>query len=122
VEEVLLNLLSNARHAVEHRQTIESDSYQPCVRVTTATANHFSNCNGVGLVVEDNGTGISSDVTNRIFDPFFTTKDPDKGTGLGLSICKSIIESFHGRIQFTTEENQGTRFEIMLPKCTDQDG
>ena len=119
MEEVLLNLLRNARHAVEHRQTIEGDSYQPCVRVTTA--NHFSNCNGVGLVVEDNGTGISADVANRIFDPFFTTKDPDKGTGLGLSICKSIIESFHGRIQFTTEENQGTRFEVMLPKCTDQD-
>ena len=120
VEEVLLNLLSNARHAVEHRQAIEGDSYQPCVCVTTA--NHFSNCNGVGLVVEDNGTGISADVANRIFDPFFTTKDPDKGTGLGLSICKSIIESFHGRIQFTTEENQGTRFEILLSKCSDQDG
>lgn len=119
VEEVLLNLLSNARHAVEYRQANEYNAYQPCVRVVTA--DHRDDRHSVRVVVEDNGTGIPGDVTDQIFDPFFTTKDPDQGTGLGLSICKSIVESFHGRIRFDTVENQGTRFEIIFPKFTEKD-
>ena len=119
VEEVILNLLSNARHSVEHREAVEGDTYQPCVRVITR--NQINDRGEAVVVVEDNGTGIPAHVADKIFDPFFTTKDPDKGTGLGLSICKSIVESFQGKIHFVTTENQGTRFEIMFPKCTHQE-
>jgi signal transduction histidine kinase len=120
VEEVLLNMLSNARHAVEHQQEMEGDTYQPCVRVITL--DRYDDRNEVCVVVEDNGGGIPADAADRVFDPFFTTKGPDQGTGLGLSISKSIVESFHGRIRFTTEKDRGTQFEIVFPKCTEQDG
>ncbi|BBO72530.1 hypothetical protein DSCA_64600 [Desulfosarcina alkanivorans] len=115
VEEVLLNLLTNARDSVEHRATIENGVYQP--RILVATGVHNGGVKEAFVVVEDNGIGIPANAAEKIFDPFFTTKDPDKGTGLGLSICKSIVESFQGRIHFATTENQGTRFEIVFPEC-----
>ena len=114
VEEVIFNLLSNARHSVEYKKEIAGEAYNPCVRVTTAKVNE--NCREeMVLTVTDNGTGIPGDVAGRIFDPFFTTKAPDQGTGLGLSICKSIVESFHGQIRLVATETRETSFEIRFP-------
>jgi signal transduction histidine kinase len=115
VEEVIFNLLSNARHSLGKKKETAGDEYRPCVRVITRKIA----ANGrdvVTLKIADNGTGIPGHAAEKIFDPFFTTKDPDKGTGLGLSICKSIVESFQGQIQFDTAENEGTSFEIVFPK------
>jgi C4-dicarboxylate-specific signal transduction histidine kinase len=115
VEEVIFNLLSNARHSLGKKKETAGDEYRPCVHVITRKIA----ANGrdvVTLKIADNGTGIPGHAAEKIFDPFFTTKDPDKGTGLGLSICKSIVESFQGQIQFDTAENEGTSFEIVFPK------
>jgi len=115
VEEVIFNLLSNARHTLGKKKETAGDEYKPCVRVTTGKAT-VSGRDVVTLKITDNGTGIPGYAAEKIFDPFYTTKDPDKGTGLGLSICKSIVESFNGQIQFDTVENEGTSFEIVFPK------
>lgn len=118
VEEVILNLLSNARHAVEERRTTEDKSYHPYVCVSTSKHCESESPVAAVLVIDDNGNGIDKNVADKIFDPFFTTKAPDKGTGLGLSICKSIIESFEGTIEYICTADKWTRFEIRLPLCT----
>jgi signal transduction histidine kinase len=115
VEEVIFNLLSNARHSLGKKKETAGDEYRPCVRVITRKI-AVNGRDDVTLKIADNGTGIPGHAAEKIFDPFFTTKDPDKGTGLGLSICKSIVESFQGQIQFDTAENEGTSFEIVFPK------
>ena len=115
VEEVIFNLLSNARHSLGEKKETAGDEYRPCVRVITRKI-AVNGRDVVTLKIADNGTGIPGHAAEKIFDPFFTTKDPDKGTGLGLSICKSIVESFQGQIQFDTAENEGTSFEIVFPK------
>jgi signal transduction histidine kinase len=115
VEEVIFNLLSNARHSLGEKKETAGDEYRPCVRVSTRKI-AVNGGDAVTLKIADNGMGIPEHATDKIFDPFFTTKDPDKGTGLGLSICKSIVESFQGQIQFETAENEGTSFEIIFPK------
>ena len=108
LEEVLLNLLSNARDAVGDRSGEEDTP--ACVTVQT-------DMNGRSLRVQvtDNGIGISSDILDRLFDPFFTTKDPDKGTGLGLPVSKSIVESFGGTLTVQSESGNGSIFTITLP-------
>jgi len=90
LEEVLLNLVTNARHAVEEQAATCLD---PRVIVSTALAGD-DDTERVKIEVADNGTGIDPGILERVFDPFFTTKDPDKGTGLGLAISKSIVEQF----------------------------
>jgi signal transduction histidine kinase len=114
VEEVLLNLLTNARDALETQKRTDGPGFSPRIRIAT-----FYACrNGaatVGFKVEDNGGGIPTEIGERVFDPFFTTKGPDKGTGLGLSICKTIIEDLGGRIRFTTEKSRGTTFTVTFP-------
>ncbi len=114
VEEVILNLLGNARDAVEERKNICGVSgYIPMVNIET----RFINGSGqmACLEIKDNGIGISEDISNRIFDPFFTTKSPDKGTGLGLSITKSIVEEFNGEITLSSKEGEGSIFTINFP-------
>ncbi len=70
-------------------------------------------------MVEDQGSGIPSDVQDRLFEPFFTTKEPGKGTGLGLSMVYSIIEEHYGSVQIVSPadkaQNRGTRVILTLP-------
>ena len=108
LEEVLLNLLTNARDAVD--TTRDSDQ-----RVDVATRR--DGADRVAIEVADNGPGIPAQVIERIFDPFFTTKDPDKGTGLGLAISKTIVEQVQGRLAVHTNGG-GTRFVVSLPRST----
>ncbi|REE02178.1 ATP-binding protein [Marinoscillum furvescens] len=70
----------------------------------------------VVIRLKDNGVGIPEKIKNRIWEPFFTTKAVGVGTGLGMSITYGIIEKHGGKIEFTSEENQGTEFVITLPK------
>ncbi len=112
VEEVVLNLLSNARDAVEEKKNMNPD-YSPFIEVTTQYIN--KNNDIASIEIKDNGIGIPEDISSRIFDPFFTTKEPDKGTGLGLSISKSIVEEFGGFILLDSKENEGTVFTICFP-------
>lgn len=114
VEEVLLNLLTNARDAIETKKESAGRGFTPRVRITT----RYEGQNGSAsarIDVRDNGGGIPQEIADRVFDPYFTTKGPDKGTGLGLSICKRIIEELGGTIRFTSENAVGTTFSINFP-------
>ncbi len=65
------------------------------------------------IVVEDSGLGIDPENADRIFHPFFTTKP--QGTGMGLSICRSIIETYNGRLTVSPAADRGSIFQIALP-------
>ncbi len=121
IEEVILNLLSNARDALEQRRQAEDEVFVPQVTITTRDGK-ADGADRVDLEIRDNGVGIAESVSSRMFDPFFTTKDPDKGTGLGLSICKSIVEEFGGRIDFSSTEGAFTAFTVSFPKDNPRKG
>jgi len=113
LEEVVLNLLTNCRHAVEQREATGSEG---AGRVVIRTLSHTDEPRGgVTIQVVDNGVGIPGDVIERAFEPFFTTKRPEHGTGLGLSISKSIVEEFGGTIALKSEEGVGTTATVVLP-------
>ena len=114
LEEVLLNLLNNARDAVEEASSGEL-SEAGWVRVRTALRNRSSGRAEVLMQVEDNGPGIPDDLVAKVFDPFFTTKDPDKGTGLGLAISKAIVEEFDGSLSIEPKNGNGTLVTVALP-------
>jgi signal transduction histidine kinase len=101
LEQVLLNLITNARDAMEGRAG---------AKLTITTRREEDRCL---LICQDTGPGIPEDNLGQVFDPFFTTKDPGKGTGLGLSISHSIIRKHHGTIQ--VENSGGAVFTISLP-------
>jgi len=107
LEEVLLNLLNNARDVLEEGGGANGKSI---INVRTRQTNGT-----VSIEVIDNGEGMPDGVAMRAFDPFFTTKDPDRGTGLGLSICKGIIEELDGTIAIESQPGRGTTVRIEMP-------
>ena len=116
IEEVILNLLGNARDAVEEKQEMCTEiDYTPVISIKTW--HNITDKNMVYLEIRDNGIGISKNISSRIFDPFFTTKDPDKGTGLGLSITKTIVEEFDGTITLKSKKKKESVFTINFPVC-----
>jgi len=104
LQQVVLNLVANAEHAVARRG---ADGH---VRVST----HLTD-KGVALTVEDNGGGVPNDIEARIFDPFFTTKPVGQGTGLGLSICHGIVVAHGGLITLSNTSGEGATFTVVLP-------
>ncbi len=109
LEQVLLNLLINARHAMLGKGGS-----------LTVKAVPTDDGDEVRLQVIDTGPGIPEKVIPKIFDPFFTTKGTTKkgeakGTGLGLAICKDIIDAHGGRIEVQSEMGKGTTFSVYLP-------
>jgi two-component system NtrC family sensor kinase len=108
IQQVLVNLLLNAAHAVER-----SGRYGT-VRVEVVDAD-----DAVEISVVDDGIGISEDLMDRIFDPFFTTKEVGKGTGLGLSVSYGIIQERGGSIRVESVEGTGSRFTVVLPRSTE---
>lgn len=114
MEQVLLNLLSNARHAVEQKQKQADPSYIKKISLECEVSN-----NEVLIYVEDNGSGIPESQLNNIFDPFFTTKRNDEGTGLGLSISYGIVHEMGGKIEVDSQLGKFTRMTITLPKISD---
>ncbi len=104
IEQVLLNLMLNAQHAMENVQ-----KKQLTVRVKDGG-------NGYARVeIEDTGSGMSETVKKRIFEPFFTTKPSGKGTGLGLSVSFGIVKSHKGIINVESQEGNGTTFILDFP-------
>ena len=101
LNQVFMNLLSNAFHAVK----AVGD-----VWIRTRPSN-----GSVEVEIEDNGVGIPKEHLNRIFEPFFSTKPIGQGTGLGLSISYGIVEQHHGKIQVTSAPDKGSTFTVHLP-------
>jgi len=105
LEQVLVNLLSNAVYAVKEKG-------QKGGRIEIQTTRDGSM---MEIRISDNGTGISEESQKRMYDLFFTTKPPGKGTGLGLPICRNIITKLGGNLSFETEAGEGTTFFVRLP-------
>ena len=114
LEQILLNLLGNARDAIEaNRQGAE----QP--RKITVKVEDTGPEDKVRLIVEDSGGGIPQDIIARIFEPFFTTKKIGQGTGLGLSISYGIVRDMGGTIE-AANAGDGARITITLPVAAEQ--
>jgi len=110
MEQVLINILMNAIHAIGKRGRID-------LRAFTSPTKGES-C----IEIQDTGKGISGKDLDKIFDPFFTTKEVGKGSGLGLSISHGIIQNHEGRIEVESEEGKGSKFSIFLPIRTVREG
>jgi PAS domain S-box-containing protein len=118
VEQVLYNLLSNAKYAVDEREVLTQDpGYKKIIRI----ASGVEGGNRLFLEVEDNGTGISEQNLPRVFDPFFSTKNEFKGTGLGLSVIFGIIHEMKGQIHVESDVNHYTKFRIVFPMFPEKD-
>jgi histidine kinase len=114
LEQVFINLLTNARDAIEEK-SLKDPSSQGDKRITIRT--HF-NRRYVFAEVCDSGTGIPKELTQKIFEPFFTTKTVGKGTGLGLSISYRIVSEYGGTIHAVSKEGEGACFDIRFPRAT----
>ena len=105
---VLINLLTNARHAVAARDAAADDEADGITLTTTRCGE-----SRVAIEVRDRGTGISAENLPRIFDPYFTTRRT--GTGLGLAIARNIVEGLRGTIGINSRAGEGTTVRIELP-------
>jgi PAS domain S-box-containing protein len=123
VEQVLMNLVGNARDALSHEgERTGSET----VTIEAANVELDRWAHGlpegvrpglyVALVVGDNGPGMPTEVRDHIFEPFFTTKDFGEGTGLGLATVYGIVKQHGGYVACASELGRGTRFEIYLPR------
>jgi signal transduction histidine kinase len=109
INQVVLNLLVNAAHAI-------SDVVKVSGAMGKLTVRTRLDANEVEIAIGDSGTGIPQAARERIFDPFFTTKELGKGTGQGLALAHSVIVKKHqGTLSFETECGKGTTFFIRLP-------
>ncbi len=115
-QQVLLNLVVNARDAMPQGGTIT-------IRTANAPGKPAAQGQGpagyVCVSVSDTGAGMSEEMKARIFQPFFTTKEPGKGTGLGLSICQDIIRERRGYMEVESAPGQGTTFTFFLPQTNE---
>jgi signal transduction histidine kinase len=108
---VLLNLITNAFHAVGDRKVTSPEGYEPTVWVKTRKTDQ-----GVEISVRDNGGGIPDNIKDKIFQPFFTTKPTGEGTGLGLSMSYDIVTKGHGGdLNMQATDGETTVFKIVLP-------
>jgi len=105
VQQVLLNLINNAQHAM-----MALRDRPGCLTVRTRVVGDM-----IELQVADNGEGMTQDTLERVFDPFFTTKELGRGTGLGLSVSYGIVKEHGGRIYARTHSGNGSTFVIEFP-------
>jgi two-component system NtrC family sensor kinase len=104
LQEVFINLISNAIHAVAKKGGGN-------VWLTTRTEG-----GKVMIAVKDDGSGIDESVRDRLFEPFVTTKTVGEGTGLGLSICYGIVKRYDGEIRVYSQPGEGATFTVILPE------
>ncbi len=111
LEQVVLNLLSNAKHAVDEKEKQQIEGFQKNIEIKSWITEHTIN-----FSVRDNGVGIHADILEKIYDPFFTTKNEEKGTGLGLSIAYGFVKDILGEIKVDSNLGEFSVFEISIPK------
>lgn len=101
LRQVLINLLSNAIHAI-------SDQGRITIQIEASA-------NGAAISVSDTGTGIPKERLEKIFEPFFSTKPPGEGTGLGLFVTREIVEKLGGTMSVESQVGEGSRFTVEIP-------
>lgn len=128
IEQVLVNLLMNAIHAMPKGGTIAvAASVRQLTEPGHGVGFRQSDTLRIGQTVavveiDDSGTGIPSAVLGRIFDPFFTTKGPGKGAGLGLAVCRTIVNLHGGTIWLDNRSEGGARATLVLPAGENRQG
>ena len=112
IQQVLMNLMTNARDALNARYPGYSPNKQlrVCVQCIEKQQRRF-----IRTTVEDSGSGIPAEIRDRVFDPFFTTKPKETGTGLGLSISYGIVRDHGGDLSVESQPGRYTRFHMDLP-------
>jgi histidine kinase len=107
---VILNLVTNARDAIQEKKKARLDSGDDVITIRS-----FKENDRVAVSVSDTGAGIPEAEKNRIFEPFYTTKEVGKGMGLGLSITYGIVKDYGGEIEVYSDEGTGTTFKLTFP-------
>jgi PAS domain S-box-containing protein len=109
-EQVMLNLLINAKDALEEKKQKIGEDFNKKIEIWTRKVK-----DQVVIEVKDNGIGIPTEVIDKILLPFYTTKAPGEGTGLGLSISYGIIKELNGEIEIQSEVLKSTTIKIIIP-------
>jgi len=109
IEQVLINLVSNARDAFIYNPKKREKDRRIKIRTGVNPGKW------VEIYVEDNAGGIDRSVLDRIWEPFFTTKEIDRNSGIGLTMCKNIVDSLGGNIKVGVRDGEGTIFKVILP-------
>ncbi len=123
VEQALLNLCTNAVHAIQSQGTergsihVEAATVQPDQRLTERLG--LAPIDYVALTVRDTGPGMDAATLERIFEPFFTTKPVGQGTGLGLAVVHGVMRTHEGGVDVQSTPGQGSRFTLYFPVATD---
>jgi signal transduction histidine kinase len=117
IEQVVINLVLNARDAMSTGGKITISTANVCIEDSSTDLQTGSNQQGsfVCLAVSDNGTGIDEENIQHLFEPFYTTKEPGDGTGLGLSVTYGIVQAHQGWIRVHSLSGEGSTFEVYLP-------
>ncbi len=119
IHQVVMNLCTNAYHAMEATGGTLSVGLRKTVLTQADLLDHPNLCNGPGVYmvieVSDTGCGMADDIRDRIFDPYFTTKEEGKGTGLGLATVYSITRDCRGDVRVASTPGKGSCFSVYLP-------
>lgn len=109
----ILNLVTNARHAMPQGGTLMIETFRPATAASTTDNRGGKHTRQfVGLRVTDSGTGIPQEIQDRVFEPFFTTKELGSGSGLGLSIVRRLMDELGGTLRMFSTPGKGTMFEL----------
>ena len=112
IEQVFINILINAVDTIHESRSGPGPALPEKGKITVRSSRADEL---MVITISDNGMGISQDAMPKIFEPFYTTKRVGEGTGLGLWVSYGIVKSFHGNIQVSSTEGEGTTFTITLP-------
>ena len=119
IEQILLNLVTNAWHALEGRPGAITIDLRACT-MGSGSSGGMRPGRYARISVSDTGHGMDEATLQRIFDPYFTTKAPGQGTGLGLSVVHGIVSGYGGAIEVASEPRRGTTFDLYLPAVTSE--
>jgi two-component system cell cycle sensor histidine kinase/response regulator CckA len=117
LEQILINLVVNARDAITEEGRVEISTMNRDIAADDPEARTGIEPGAwILLEIRDSGSGMADDVISRVFEPFFSTKDQVKGTGLGLSIVYGLVKQHGGHIRCESELGRGTAFRLFLPR------
>jgi two-component system, cell cycle sensor histidine kinase and response regulator CckA len=119
LEQVLLNLVVNARDAMPNGGTVRVVLANTRIDAAWSGQAVLAPGDYVELSVADTGSGMTDEVKSHVFEPFFTTKQEERGTGLGLATVYGVVEKAGGTIEIDSEVGRGTTFRILLPAASE---